>query len=42
VIDHYTEHPLDERMALATAIAARKERALLLGRPDMRWGTLVA
>jgi len=42
VIDHYTGHPLDERMARATAIAARKERALLLGRLDMRWGTLVA
>ncbi len=42
VIDHYTEHPLDEPMAHATAIAARKERALLLGRLDMGWGTLVA
>jgi len=42
VIDHYTEHPLDEPMARATAIAARKERALLLGRLDMGWGTLVA
>ena len=42
VIDHYTEHPLDERMAHATAVAARKERALLLGSLDMGWGTLVA
>ena len=42
VIDHYTEHPLDEPMARATAIAARKERALLLGRQELGWGTLVA
>jgi hypothetical protein len=42
VIDHYTEHPLDEPMARATAVAARKERALALGRLDMGWGTLVA
>lgn len=41
-IEHYTEHPLDGSMAHATAIAARKERALLLGRLDTRWGTLVA
>ena len=42
VIDHYTAHPSDEGMARATAVAARKERDLLLGRPDMGWGTLVA
>jgi hypothetical protein len=38
IIDHYSEHPSDERMARATAVAAAKERALL----GSRWGTLVA
>ena len=38
VIDHYTARPSDERMARATAVAARKERDLLMG----TYGTLVA
>jgi hypothetical protein len=38
IIDHYAEHPLDDRMAHATAVAGAKERALLRG----GWGTLVA
>ena len=42
IIDHYTEDPLDDTMARATRIAAAKERALLGGRPDTGWGTLVA
>jgi hypothetical protein len=29
VIEHYRDHPLDDRMARATAIAAAKERAML-------------
>jgi len=37
IIDHYTEHPLDETMARATRVAAAKEQALL-----GRYGTLVA
>jgi hypothetical protein len=31
VLDHYAAHPLDERMARATAAAARKEQDLLGG-----------
>lgn len=42
IIDHYSEHPLDEAMARATAVAAAKERRLLGGRWAGRWGTLVA
>jgi hypothetical protein len=42
VIDHYTAHPLDEPMARATALAARKERVLLMEGLDKGWGTLVA
>ena len=38
VIDHYTAHPTDDLMARATAVAAHKERDLLMG----RYGTLVA
>jgi len=38
IIDHYTEHPLDDTMARATRVAAAKERGLLGG----RCGTLVA
>jgi hypothetical protein len=37
IIDHYTEHPLDETLARATRVAAAKEQALL-----GRYGTLVA
>jgi hypothetical protein len=37
IIDHYTEHPLDDTMARATRVAAAKEQALL-----GRYGTLVA
>jgi hypothetical protein len=38
IIDHYTQHPLDDAMARATRVAAAKERVLLGG----RCGTLVA
>ena len=38
VIDHYTAHPVDEPMARATALAARKEQILLME----GYGTLVA
>jgi hypothetical protein len=38
ILDHYRDHPVDEAMARATAIASAKERALLMG----RCGTLVA
>ena len=38
VIDHYTAHPVDEPMARATALAAHKERVLLME----GYGTLVA
>jgi hypothetical protein len=34
VLDHYRDHPVDERMARATAVAARKERALVGRVPD--------